>query len=89
MQMPDSFDASLDSCELDCFFEPDSGVYFNCEGGQIIKHLAEQNQLDALSSIAEACVETTSRVDVNIDKKQMIIICKIFYSDILGIISSR
>jgi len=73
LQMPDSFDASLDSTELDCFFEPDSGIYFNCEGGQIIKHLAEENHLDALLSIADACVETTSRVDVNVDKKQIII----------------
>lgn len=73
IQMPDSFDPSLDGEIFGCELQGDNGIFYNCEGGKTLQRLAEQNALDELKLIAEACVESGSQVDIDRDGQRIIV----------------
>lgn len=73
LQMPDDFDTSLDAEEFGCKLEADNGIFYNCDGNRILQQLAEQNNLLTLNTIAEACVRSGSQVDLDNNRKRIIV----------------
>lgn len=72
LQMPDDFDIALDGAAFDCEPHQEAGILFDC-GGKVLSRLAERNQLPSLNIIAEACVESSSRVDIDTAHKRLIV----------------
>ncbi|MGD2161340.1 MAG: hypothetical protein PVG94_09185 [Gammaproteobacteria bacterium] len=73
LQMPDDFDASVDGDLFDCKREKDTGIFYDCEGGRILQQLATQNNLPALNTVAEACIKSSSQVDIDSVHKRIIV----------------
>jgi len=73
LQMPDSFNASLKGEEFGCELQEESGIYYDCNGGRLLKTLAEKNNLSDLEILAEACIESSSQVDVDHARKRIIV----------------
>ncbi|MFN2309015.1 MAG: hypothetical protein ABR553_04675 [Gammaproteobacteria bacterium] len=73
LNMPASFDASLDGEAYGCKIDRDSGNLIDCNGGETLKHLAEQNHLRDLSIVAEACMRSNSQVDIDATLRRLII----------------
>jgi len=73
LQMPDSFDASLSGEAYGCKLQEETGVYYDCNGGEMLKRLAENNKLHDLKTVAEACIESSSLVDIDHARKRIIV----------------
>ena len=73
LQMPDEFDTSADGNKFGCKLQEDTGILRDCDGGKILQQLASQNQLTTLITIAEACVESSSQVDIDGSRKLIIV----------------
>jgi len=73
LQMPDSFDPSLDGEVFGCELQGDSGILYNCEGGNVLNRLAIQNELTDLTMLAEACFQSGSQVDIDSEHKRIIV----------------
>ena len=73
LQMPDDFDCIVDAAECNCQENDDPGLLLNCDGGEILNRLAEANDMPGLRTVAEACVEAGSRVDVDITGNRLIV----------------
>ncbi len=73
MQMPDDFDFSVNGDQFGCMLQEDTGILYNCNGGEIMQQLVTQNQLPAMEGIAEACTESNSQVDIDSAHKRIIV----------------
>lgn len=73
LQMPTNFNASLDGDDFGCKLQKDTGELFDCDGGKLLQQLATQNQLPALNIVAEACIESSSQVDIDSARKRIAI----------------
>jgi len=72
LTMPKSFDDSVNPQDYDCELDKTSGRLVNCNAGPLLNKLATQNGLPELNSIADACKESSSQVDIDHDRKQII-----------------
>lgn len=73
LQMPEDFSAAVDGDQFDCKLDDDSGILHDCEGGRLLQWLATQNQLPGLNTVAEACIVSSSRVDIDSMHKRIIV----------------
>jgi len=73
LKMPPSFDARVNAKECGCAFDEASSILFNCDGGKVLRELAEHNQLPKLDIVAEACIESNSQVDVDRSLNRLIV----------------
>lgn len=73
IQMPDNFNTRLDDSEIDCVDRGKDGMLYNCQGGDLLNKLAVINALPDLNIIAEACVESSSQVDIDPKRKRLIV----------------
>ena len=73
LQMPDSFDLSIDGDIYGCELHGDTGIHYNCEAGRLLHRLADQNHQLGLDNIAEACIESGSQVDIDAKHKRIIV----------------
>ena len=65
LQMPDTFDASLDAERFSGRLDEETGIRFNCEGSKLLRWLATQNKDPDLGVIADACAYSSSLVDID------------------------
>ncbi|MBD3669921.1 MAG: hypothetical protein HUJ29_04035 [Gammaproteobacteria bacterium] len=65
LMMPNDFDSSVEGDKFGCELEDDSGIYFDCDGGKVLQQLAAMNNMDGLEMVAEACVQSSSQVDID------------------------
>ena len=72
LQMPNDFNASVDGDEFGCKLQEDTGILYDCDGGRILRQLAEQNRIPSLDTVAEACIESNSQADIDSDHKRLI-----------------
>jgi len=73
LQMPDTFDASLDNDDYGCILHEETGILYNCDGGRLLHRLAQQNQLPDLNLVADACTASNSQVDIDRARKRLIV----------------
>ena len=73
LQMPDYFNMSLDGDVFGCELQGDSGIFYNCEGGDVLRRLARQNNFEALDMLADACIQSDSQVDIDDAGKRIIV----------------
>jgi hypothetical protein len=73
LQMPDNFNTSLIGEELDCRCDEASGILYDCDAGHLLKRLAEINDWSDLNLIADACIESSSLVDLDSSHKRLIV----------------
>ena len=73
LQMPDSFDASLEGEEYGCKLQEETGIYYDCSAGESLKWLADKNALSGLKTIAEVCIESGSQVDIDCERNRIIV----------------
>lgn len=73
LKMPYNFDASVDGNEFGCKLQENTGVLYDCDGGKLLHQLAEQNILPDLNLIAEACITSSSQVDIDNTQKRLIV----------------
>jgi hypothetical protein len=73
LQMPKDCEFLLHGDDYDCRVEEENGILYNCNGNKALQYLASQNQLPGLESIAEACAESSSQVDIDSDNKRIIV----------------
>ena len=73
LQMPETFDAFLDNNEYGCILHEATGILYNCDGGKLLHRLAQQNLLPGLDQVAEACSQSSSRVDLDRARKRLIV----------------
>lgn len=72
LNMPASFDAMLDGDVYGCKIDADSGILYDCDG-EAVHRLAEQNHLRDLDIVAEACVRSSSQVDIDAANRRLIV----------------
>ena len=65
LQMPDTFDASLDVEQFSGRIDEETGIRFNCDGSKLLRWLATQNKDPDLDVIADACAYSSSLVDID------------------------
>lgn len=65
LKMPENFISDISSEDFGCKLDEQSGIFYDCEGGDAIRHLAELNKLPELDEIASACADSSSQVDVD------------------------
>lgn len=73
LTMPKSFDDSVNPQDYDCELDKTSGMLVNCNAGPLLNRLATQNKLPELNDIAEACMKSSAQVDIDSDRKQIIV----------------
>lgn len=73
LQMPDDFDISVSGDQLGCKLQEDTGILYDCDGGKTLQQLATKSHLPALNSVAEACEESSSQVDLDNTLNRIII----------------
>jgi len=73
LQMPVDFDTSLNGEDFECRIEEDRKILLECDGSKVVQHLAAKNHLPGLDVIAEACFQSSSQVDIDTDKKRIIV----------------
>jgi hypothetical protein len=73
LQMPDSFDALVDGGEFGCKHQAETDLLYDCDGGGLLERLAARNDLPELLTVAEACVESSSRVDIDRPRRRIIV----------------
>lgn len=73
LQMPQDFDADIDSSVFGCSLDDDSGILYDCDGKATLDRMATKNALPELIIIAEACAQSNSRIDIDIHKKRIIV----------------
>lgn len=73
LQMPDSFKITIDAEKYGCEQEDDSSNLYDCEGGRLLKTVAIQTQMADLESIADACIQSSSRVDIDRERQRIIV----------------
>ncbi len=72
LQMPDSFDATLEPNDFGCSIE-DNGFFSNCDGAKVLDRLSALNDLPTLKMVAEACFSSRSQVDIDPAGKRLIV----------------
>lgn len=72
LNMPASFDATLDGDAYGCRIDAGSGILFDCDG-EALHRLAEQNHLSDLDIVADACVRSSSQVDIDATNRRLIV----------------
>jgi len=73
LQMPQSFRTDVDGSNFHCELDEQSGVLYGCDGGKLISELAAQNRIPELDRVAEACVRSSSLVDLDSSHKRLIV----------------
>jgi hypothetical protein len=74
LNMPQVFDYDITgSEEHHCQYNPESGIFYNCNGGATLDLLADRNHQPALHELAAACVTTSSQVDIDAQGQRIII----------------
>lgn len=73
LQMPSSFHIDIESDAFGCKREDDSDILYDCEGGGLLKQVAEQEHLEGLNIVAEACIRSSSRVDIDRERQRIIV----------------
>lgn len=73
LQMPDTFDAHLDREQFACKLHEDTGILYDCDGYKVLSWLATRNNEPDLNIIAEACAYSSSLVDIDSNRKRLIV----------------
>lgn len=73
LQMPFDFRLNVEGDEFGCELEKDSGILYDCDGGKILEQVARETRLHGLEIIADACVQTSSLVDIDRERQRIII----------------
>ena len=73
LQMPITFQINIEDDEFGCELDQDSGILYGCDGGELLIKIARQTHLDGLDVIADACVQSSSRVDIDREKQRIIV----------------
>lgn len=73
LQMPTDFNAAIDGDRFGCKLDEDSGILYDCDGGELLHHLAQANRLPGLKTVADACSESSSQVDIDNRRKRIIV----------------
>jgi len=73
LQMPDDFRIDIESDAFGCKWEGDGDILYDCEGGELLRQVAQQTHLDGLTVVAEACTRSSSRVDIDRERHRIIV----------------
>ena len=73
LQMPDTFDVSLNGERFSGKLITENGIQFNCDGFRVLVWLANQNREPDLAMIADACAYSSSLVDVDGARNRLIV----------------
>ncbi len=73
LQMPDNFDASVDGKDCGCKLQQDTGILYDCNGGKTLHLLARRNHLSELNIVVEACIISSSQVDIDSVLKRIVV----------------
>ncbi|MDT8452553.1 MAG: hypothetical protein RQ936_07410 [Gammaproteobacteria bacterium] len=73
LQMQDNFNSSVDADSFGCQIQSDTGILYNCDGHKILQQLSTQNKLPGLNAVADACLESSSRVDIDSNHNRIIV----------------
>lgn len=72
LNMPASFDATLDGDAYGCRIDAGSRILFDCDS-EALHRLAERNHLSDLDIVADACVRWSSQVDIDATNRRLIV----------------
>lgn len=73
LQMPDTFDATLDAGEFVCKRHEKTGILYNCEATGALGWLATRNHEPGLNIVADACAHSGSLLDIDSRRKRLIV----------------
>ncbi|MFN2339492.1 MAG: hypothetical protein ABR544_11035 [Gammaproteobacteria bacterium] len=73
LQMPEDFDAGIDGSQFGCSLHEESGILYDCDGGEVLNRLATKNAIPELLILAEACELSSSQVDIDKENKRLIV----------------
>lgn len=73
LQMPDNFDATVDGNDYGCKLQQGTDILYDCDGGNALPLLAIKNHLSELNIVAEACIISSSQVDIDSAHKRIIV----------------
>jgi hypothetical protein len=73
LQMPATFDTSLDAESFSGKLHEETGILYDCDGSRVLSWLATRNHEPDLNIIAEACAYSNSLVDIDGTRKRLIV----------------
>lgn len=73
LQMPDSFMIDIESEDFGCKLEDNGNILYDCEGGELLQQVAKRNGIEGLKVVAEACLQSSSRVDIDRQRHRIIV----------------
>jgi hypothetical protein len=73
LQMPETFDATVNAEEFSGKVHEVTGILYDCEGPKVLEWLANRNDEPDLHIIAEACAYSSSLVDIDSNRKRLIV----------------
>lgn len=73
LKMPMGMDWSVEGDEFECKLDEETGILYDCKGGELLRQLAELNSLPGLKEVADACVQSSSRVDLDAAGSRIIV----------------
>lgn len=73
LNMPMDFVMDIEADQYHCKYDDRTGVLYDCSPNMLLDRLAEINQSPGLREIGEICSVTSSRVDLDQEKKWIII----------------
>lgn len=73
LQMPDNFDTTVDDENCGCKFKRDTGILYDCDGGKTLHLLARQNHFAELNIVVEACIISSSQVDIDSTHNRIVV----------------
>jgi hypothetical protein len=72
LSLPDQVELNLPWEKFNCEFDAESANHYDCDGGPLLSQLAEKTHIGSLKTLADACEESSSRVDVDIKNNRII-----------------
>lgn len=73
LNMPDGMDWSVDENAFRCRRDGSDDTLVDCQGSDLLHHLARQNDLPGLEQVAQACAESKSRVDLHPAQQRIVV----------------
>lgn len=73
LNMPMDFVMDIEADACHCQYDERTGVLYDCLPDGLLDHLADLNHSPELKELGEICITTSSRVDVDQEKKRIII----------------
>lgn len=73
LEMPEHYAYEFDGEAAQCKLQEETGIFYDCEPQPILDSLSHLNADPDLKAVADACVESSSRIDIDPNGRRIIV----------------